>query len=379
MIIKTLSASRLKSYEGCPKRTLAEMSVRLSSPPGDFGTAVHATLEWFHKLLEDGAVTYDLAAVLKIWETVCAKHLGWASPYEETGIELLTRYMEEHPEPPEVVSQEIKESFPLVTEDGTEIGVTYIIDRVDRDSEYGYRIIDYKTQYGRVNPESMWGMVQPLLYACALRRKYGVTKVPVTYIMLRQVPQDITIVITEREMDKFERYLLVKAQEILDDDEPREKLNAECGFCIRKGVCTTWSKAVEAGWTPTMELPVLASKHAEAKAAEKAAGTLAKEIEAAIMTHMRTGHIYTAEAGDYDIKVTLPRTGAYNPEGVFRVLGESALPFMKVGKTVLDKEVKRKRGGMFTEEEKAALMAALVITEGEPGLKIEKRIDEDLA
>lgn len=380
MIIRTLSATRIKSYEGCPKRMLAEMSVKTSSAPGDFGTALHAALEWFHKIAADDPEQYGLALLQEIWTDVCHKYLGWGSEYYETGTGLLERYIEEHPDLPNVVSQEVKETFPITTEDGTHIDVTYIIDRVDADPVYGYRVIDYKSQYGRVSPDDMRSMIQPFLYACAVRRKYGITgPIPVDYIMLRQTPQDVGIVISQADMDRFEKYLLVKAQEILDDDDPREKLNAECGFCIRKAVCSSWSKATEAGWSPTLPLETLAAKHSEAKAAEKAAKTLADEIDTAIMAKMRHDKTYVAEAGDYEIKVTLPITRAYDPTGVFRILGESALPYMKVGKTVLDKEVNRKRGGMFSDEEKTALKNVLVTTEGQPGLKIEKRAVEDVA
>ncbi|MDP9012834.1 MAG: PD-(D/E)XK nuclease family protein [Pseudomonadota bacterium] len=379
MHIRTLSATRIKSYEGCPKRMLAEMAVKTSSKPGDFGSALHAALEWFHKLTGEGEVAYNWDELCVIWHHVCAKYLGWMDDKDEVGYlyvgeRLLAGYLDEHPEPPEIISQEVREEFTITTPDGTEIGITYIMDRLDKHPTYGYSIIDYKSQYGRMSPDDMRKATQPFLYACAVRRKYGVTgDIPVVFVMLRQDPQDVGIIVTQADMDRFEAYLADVAQQILDDDDPREKLNAECGYCIRKSVCGAWQKAIEAGWAPTMDLPDLAAKLAEAKYAEKCAKELAGEINEVVLAKMKEAHLYEVEAGDYDIKVTLPKTGAYDPIGVHRILGDEAMPYMKVGKTALDKEVNRKGAGKFTEEEKAELRNTLSYTDGAPGIKIEKR------
>lgn len=350
---------------------LAEMQVRTSSAPGDFGTAIHATLEWFHKIVEDSPESYTLDMLLELWLTISNKYLGFENDYRDTGTDLLTGYLEQHPTPPIVVSQEIKESFPITTKDGTEIQVTYIIDRVDK-VDGAYEIIDYKTQYGYVAPDNMREMIQPFLYACAIRRKYDVHRIPVTYIMLRQDPQNVTIVVTDADMDRTERYLCDIAQRILDDERPVERLNSECGFCIRKAVCGAWKNAAEAGWSPTMELGPMVSKYAEAKDAAKAAETLAEEIQKALLARLRQDKVYEAEVDGYEIKVKMSKRGKYDTQGVFGVLGESALPFMTVGKTALDGEMKRKRGNIFTDYEREKIAETLSVTTGEPKIEVVK-------
>lgn len=377
MRIKTLSATSLKSYEGCPKRWLAEQTrVRLDSAPGSFGTAVHAALDWTIKIaVEAGKIDHVLAK--EVWETVHDKYLGLDAGYADEGWEQIEGYLHRLDAPPPMISAEVKEFFIVTTEDGTEVKVNYICDRIDGGVEPpSVRVIDYKTQFAMVTPESMRGMIQPNLYAVAMRRKYECDEVEVVYEMLRHHTA-VSVVFSKEDMDRTERYLKNVAQQILDDESPVEKLNSDCVWCIRKSVCGTLAKAADLGWTATMPLEKLVERRAEAQAAMKATEYLVDEIDAVLMAHMREADVYSDDIGDYTVRLDVRKTGAYDPVVVYGVLGTGALKYMKVGKTALDKDLKKK-SGPYSPEERAEIENGLTVTYGEPKVKVEKRGSVDL-
>lgn len=374
MKVKSLSASSIKSYLGCPKRFLAEqVRVGADSVPGRFGTAIHLTLDRYFAITEE-AREHDGVLLAEMWTSVCNAFLGLdAGDYLDTGHEFLARYVATRPYPAKVLSREVKESFEITTESGEAVRINYICDRVDEDASGMVEVIDYKTQWARVTPEEMRKLVQPGLYAVAMRRKYGVSQVRVTYEMLRQDPINVSTVYNDADMDRIERLLADVAQRILDDLDPAEKLNPECVYCIRKGVCDTLRKATELGWTPTLPIEKLVERRAEIKSAVKAQEQMLTEIDEVIIGHLRAENVSHDDIGEYTVSVSVSKRGSYDPIGVFTVLGEAAIPYMKVQKTALDKVLKRKRDNPFTEEERVAIEAFLSTEFGEPTVKVEKK------
>jgi hypothetical protein len=374
MKVKSLSASSIKSYLGCGKRFLAEqVRVGVDSAPGQFGTAIHYTLEHYFRLL-DGGTEHKPEMLAEMWTSTCNAFLGLdAEEYMETGHEMLARYCETMPVPHKILSREVKESFELLTESGESVKINYICDRVDEGPDGIVEVIDYKTQWARVTPDAMRGLVQPGLYAVAMRRKYGVDQVRVTYEMLRQDPINVSTLYSSEDMDRIERMLADVAQRILDDDDPKEKLNSECVYCIRKGVCETLRKATELGWTPTLPITSLVARRDDIKNALKAQEQLLAEIDEVIIAHLKAENVNTDDIGDFTVSVSVSKRGAYDATGVFTVLGESAIPYMKVQKTALDKVLKRKRDNPFTAEEREAVEGFLTINYGEPQVHVVKK------
>lgn len=371
MQVVSLSASSISSYLGCPKRFLAEqVRVRPGSAPGDFGTAVHTSLEWLLKICTENPSLYTAETAREIWTTVHNKTLGYESDYFDTGTEMMDRFVATRPLPAKMLSQEVKEAFFVTTEDGSEVRINYIIDMVEEPEPGKIKVVDWKTQWAWVSPAGMRSLIQPILYAAAARRKYGVGEVEVEYVLLRHEPMDVSVTFDSYQMDTFERFLADIAQQILDDTDAREKLNDKCNFCLRKAVCGTLAKAIDLEWTPTLPLETLVERREQAIAAEKASKQLVNEIDEVLLAHLRTNNVPQDDIGEFTVSASARRTGAYDPVVVYEILGPSALPYMKVGKTALDKEVKRRRGGIIPPEQRDALVESINYTYGEPTVKV---------
>lgn len=386
---RTLSASSLDSYAGCPARFEAEMArLRNDSEPGIFGTAIHTALDEYIDLLyfqtgdgQDGGAMqlgHDHELLLdKIWPSVCDQSLGMKSEWIETGVTMLTHWLHTRPLPYRVLSREVKESFDLVVPGYGEVQpVTYICDRVDQREDGTIEIIDYKTQWANVSPTKMYQLIQPGLYAAALRRKYGETPLFVTYDMLRY--DMVSVPFTDTDIDGVERFLGAQAKIIWDDDEPQEKINPKCSFCPRKGVCETLQTATEIGWTPTLPIEALIEIRDQVKNREKALKQLIIDIDDVILAKFEAEQNNVFDTGKYIAQAAVKRNEVYDPEVVLRVLGDDAIPYLKVGKTALDRELKRKRGGRFTPEQADEIRSLAQVTYGEPYVTVEAKGPVDI-
>jgi RecB family exonuclease len=369
----TVSASSLKSFLGCERRYVAETEhrLRIDSEPGRFGTTLHSTLDRYietqYGIVEGTEVHawHDPELLLDLWHVEANAQLDFGSDYIEEGAELLRRWANTRPLPHRVIQREEKKTFDLpVGEDVQK--VTYIIDRLDQHEDGAIEVIDYKSQYLRVNGDAMRKMMQPALYASAVRREFGVDEVIVTYDLLRYEP--VSIILGKRDIDAFDAYLTSVVERIhaLQPENAKEKLNGECRYCPLKSSCSTLRSAVSIGWTPTMPAQELAAIHEDLKNAKKGIEALLEEVDAALLADVQRSEHGVADVGDFVLGMGAKPTTKYDPEVLLRTVGPEAVKYMSVGKTALDKELNRKRNNIFSEDEIAAIKAAAVTTYGQP-------------
>lgn len=374
---RTVSASSIKSFLGCEKRYAAETSGRVSvnSAPGLFGTALHAALDkYIEKMTDsDGFVLpeaggeHNPSLLMDLWTASCAVHVGWGSDYMEEGRTLLTKWLATRPLPPRVLSREVKKSFDIeVPGYGEKQPVTWILDRLDLHPDGTYEVIDYKSQWLDVNSTAMRKLVQPALYASAVRREYGAEQVAVTYDLLRYEPT--TIYYTASQIDEFDAFLAAVVKRIWDlpAEDARETLNYDCRYCPRKAGCATLLNASEIGWTPTMSLEEIAALHDNLKGAAKGIESLLAEVDALLLEEVRKAEDGTVELDGYTLSARSKTTVKYDPEVVFRALGDEAVQYMTVSKTALDKELNRKKNPRYTPEEIDQIKDLAIVSRGEP-------------
>jgi hypothetical protein len=383
---KSISASSIDSFVGCEMRWAAESTGRVSvnSPPGLFGTALHAALDkYIEKMYDaDGMLLPEAGGghvselLLNLWAASCGHHLGWGSDYEPEGRDLLERWMQTRTLPPQVLSREVKEQFEIEPEGfpGETQKVTYIVDRVDM-VDGAVKVIDYKSQYLDVNPASMRRLVQPALYACAMRRKYGVTEVEVEYDMLRYQP--VSVFYSAPQMDAFEVFLSQIAGRMWSLGEPRETLNSKCRYCPRKGVCKTLLSATDIGWTPAMPLEEVVALHEQLKDAVKGIEALLGEVDTVLLEEVRRSEEGTVDLDRFTLGAKSKTTVRYDPEVVLRVIGDEAVQFMSVSKTALDKELNRKRNPRFTPDEVETIKSLAQVSRGEPYVTVTPKTPVD--
>lgn len=376
---RTLSATSLEVYRGCALRFLAEnVDRRPRDPlagPALFGVALHAAFDKYIERThdEDGVILPEISGapygnvpelLSDIWEGAARYYLPYQDEYIAEGHELVKRWAFSRQNPAKVLSRELKETFEIEVPgmNGETQTVTYICDRIDQDPETGMvDIVDYKSQWERTDGDKMRSLFQPALYALAMKRKYGVDKVYVTFDMLRYEP--VTVMFTDTQMTDFEDYLGSVARKIWDDDNPRETVNKDCRYCVRKNICKSFKQATELRWVPTMTVSEVAALRETAKDAMKGLEFTLKQADEFLLEEMRLQDSPVVVTDDHVVYGKQSKSTMYDAGVVHRVLGDDAIPFMKVQKTALDKELRRK-AGRFTPAQRMEIEELSITTFG---------------
>lgn len=226
----------------------------------------------------------------------------------------------------------------------------------------------HNSQYQILTPDGMRQLIQPALYALAVHGQYGVDEVVVTYDFLRSTPT--SIVYNKRDLDRFKSYLKNTIAKIWADEDPKEKLNSKCIYCPRKAQCETLRRAADASWTPTLSLDELVTIRDASKNATKTLDTMVKEIDAVLLDRLRYEDLPNMEVQGYRYAAKRKSMSHYDPEVVLRILGDEAIPYLKVGKTALDKELDRRRGSRFSREQAAEIRELAASSLGEPYIEV---------
>lgn len=249
MDIKTLSASAALQYENCPamfKANYIDRTPQIEGYAGPLGSACHEALElWVNtnQHLAEWPTIMDKEKAMKvIWNSVY-----WDYFQDEEGFAagwgMLSKWvqtMEWYGR--EVISTEQKDFFEIPTSRGP-LKVNFIMDRLDILDTGDYDVVDYKSVIQPISPDRMKVMIQPRLYATAVRMKYKVPAdrlVWVTYDLLRY--SRVSVSFTRDECADTYRYLLKLVERMYADDGTRERLNPDCRWCVRNTVCETLLK-----------------------------------------------------------------------------------------------------------------------------------------
>lgn len=249
MKFKSLSASSVSVYEGCPARFAAEYCATdraqdLSAGFAELGTACHEALEMFVNAIVACGMEGSLEDLLGWYDDAYWKLFTDLSKYDD-GVEMLTRWHERQDwEGREVLLTEVKETFELPYGKDLFTPVTYIWDRCDkitnRDGSIDIDVVDYKTYRQAVPVGELKLKIQPRLYALAAAirfRELNPKRIWVTYDLLRHEP--VSVAFTREENQTTWRYLKAVAKRIAADEEPKETLNPDCRWCIRRSACDT--------------------------------------------------------------------------------------------------------------------------------------------
>lgn len=143
-----LSASALKVYKDCPRKYYFQYILKppiekKEAPHLDIGNFVHHVLEAFHNTTMDGSVPQEEwnALLSKICKEQVSKWPKLTKDNKVASKEMLKNYLGIIKEAtPDVLSNE--QSFSIMLDENTLI--RGFIDRIDRDPERGYNIVDYK-------------------------------------------------------------------------------------------------------------------------------------------------------------------------------------------------------------------------------------------
>lgn len=303
MKLVSLSASSGQVYELCPKRWQAEYEVRSDFPGGDaanLGTACHGAME---EWVKNGYHARELSATQKgeLISKLFDRHYDQLFSHEDRrseGRDLCAKWANRTDfSGVEVLSTERKREIMLATKHG-HVPFRFIMDLELRHPNGDIEIVDYKSVGRPIPVTELKNRLQARSYAAMAHLMYpDAPRIWVTFDLLRFDP--IGVVFSRDECIETLNYLVRLAERILEDDDPKEVINNECRFCIRKNSCQkirNYEIAKDAN-SPTADLSSQAKAYLELQQAKGVIDSLMAELE----MHMTNNATAMLEDGENSI------------------------------------------------------------------------------
>ena len=232
-----LSYSALSSYENCPLSYRFQYVDGLEVEPTpflSFGKSIHAALEWMYGRSTPEPPT--LEGLLSYLDE-CWLAEGYATPEEErafldNGRELLAGFYYKN-----------VESFrlPVAVEERFELDkggfvLSGVIDRVDRNPDGTYEIIDYKTSRRLPEVSRLRGDLQLPIYQMACREIWGITPSKLSFYYLAHNQRYSTRPCDEEGLARVMQRLEAAADAIARQVFPATP-NRLCPWCSYQDIC----------------------------------------------------------------------------------------------------------------------------------------------
>lgn len=384
---KSLSASALQVYEACPARYKAEYIHRARGPANraaTLGTTVHAALELYVQAMlrnENPDQKYLLDMFRMQYLINFATSDVDTEDYRD-GVQMLIDWHDRTDwEGVEVLSCEVKESFPIPTSIG-EIPYNYIWDRHDKVGDNEFKVIDYKTNRWGINPQDLKKKIQARCYGLAAQIKHPqADRIWVEFDMLRH-GGPVGIVFTREENAATWRWIKEKAEEIIKtpDDEVEETLNPECLFCVRKQECNALLLNIGVGGIFSIAGSTEAiDRRAMLDYQKRAVEASIKELDAIILTEARELDVLDFESDLNRINITASSRRSADAEMIEKVIGDDLFDKYGGRSFTMANVDKLLKGNELDASQKAMLRGLIYMKKGEPTVKVEPKnpIDGD--
>lgn len=379
MIPKSLSASSLQVADACLARWVAEYHLRapqISGTAASLGTAVHGGLEMYVQVCYiDKSHEPSLQLLLDLYKMSYIQTFDSANlatvEFMDGAAMCETWYNRTDFSEFEVISVEKKDTFYIKTSAG-EIPFNYIWDRADRLGENEYRIVDYKTIRLPISPQGLKEKIQPRCYGLAGQILFpNAERIWVQFDLLRH--ERVGIVFTKEDNIATWKFLKASAERLIETDEndPPEKLNPDCRYCVRNHSCATLKKnAMVGGLFSIQTADEAAQRKAELTWAMKAMEKMDKELDEIILKHMEKEEIIEWETPDLRVEATIQKRRAIDAERAARIIGPDLMrTYGQLRMGDIDKLL-HKKNDELTEEQKGQLKALIYKNSGEPGVKV---------
>lgn len=379
MIPKTLSASSLQVADACLARWVAEYFHRASGPGGvaaNLGTAVHGGLELYVKAVYmEKTHEPSLQLLLDLYKMSYITTFDSANLATEEfmdGVEMCDKWFKRTSfDGFTVLSAERKDTFPIKTSAG-DIPFNYIWDRADQLGPDEFRIVDYKTIRLPISPAGLKEKIQPRCYGLAGQIQFPQAKrIWVQFDLLRHDP--VGIVFSREDNIATWNFLKASAERLIatDENDPPEKLNPDCRYCVRAASCNTLKKNAMVGGIFSITDPNEAvERRAEVKYAITALEKLGDDLDKIILKHAEHTMSLEWETPTTKVEITAARRRGIDAERASRIIGDELMrEYGQLRMGDIDKLL-RPANPQLTDEQKAQLKALIYKTTGEPGVKV---------
>ncbi len=238
-----LSFSRIDMFQNCPRKFRYAYIDRIPGKPApalSFGTSIHSALEAFYdqKLPEAPSEDDLLRFLYDHWD-----HEGFAELdrdeqvafYRHAQDVLRSFHRREAPQYQLPVATEAWFELPF-DPDAVVVG---FIDRIDRDDEGAFHVIDYKTNRRAQPQQRVARSLQLAIYALACEHLYGT--LPATVALSYVVPGvDVRIPIDDIDLARADAVIRATAAAVREGrDDPTP--NRLCDWCDYRSICPAWN------------------------------------------------------------------------------------------------------------------------------------------
>lgn len=389
MHLRTISASGFKVYDKCPSRyeaeyVLAKRGAMPSSRPAMIGTAVHKALEdYVQDVYLDKGRSPELQYLCDLLEVAWSAEpaLGPADdsdPDYQSALDMLATWFNRTDlSEVEVLSVERKSTIEVPTSDGPR-SFNYIWDRCDRyvdeDGVTVIRVVDYKTVWMNRGIGEILDDLQVRMYGVAAAVQFKNEepgRIEIQMDLLRHGNNTVTFDLEE--LRQFYRDMVGTAEAILADENPVERLNPECHFCIKKATCETLRSTALAGSVAAIADDP--EKLMEAKdilsAQKKAIEAAVKEVDVELRNTLDAEQVKALSGSKYKASATVRKTRKMDPYKVSQVIG--AAKFSKVATVTVTALDKLRKDGSLTEEQEQGLDKITEYESGASTIRVSKK------
>lgn len=353
-----------------------------STPAADLGTVCHSALEFYvktavmtetHPQTEETLLDYYQMFYLKIF-----KDHDFELPQYADGVQMMRTWFKRNKnwDEFEVVSLEHKRTFMLHTPVG-QVPCNFIIDRLDRIDDETMRVVDYKSWQNKLYPDDVKRTVQARIYAVAVKVLYPeIKRVHVVYDQLRHT--EVGAYFMSRDLEESWIWLQKRVRYLqeLEEDDIKETVNPQCGFCVKKNNCGAFRKHTTAGGILGLTEAQLLERAVDLKNSASLIASALSEIETLVQGRAEAdedGELsHTREDGS-EINARLkPRYASFVVEdGVRALVGEELyLKYARIGtaghKNMLDDDE-------LTPEQVVALKELRRRSAKEPALEVKEK------
>jgi len=255
------SYSALNTYRSCPLKYKYQEIDKIKVPKSKeqiFGSAVHESLRFMfvrnplYPTLDEVLNFFDENWLGRVSKTEISEEEK--NIYRKEGTEMIKNfYKKNRPWNFNVVDLESRFEFalePFSNRQNSEFTavqtiVAGIIDRIDKNSDKEYEIIDYKTAARMPSQETIDKDLQMSIYHLSILKRWPALEarnIKLSFYFLKH-NEKISTLRTEQEMDKTKKQLFSMIKEI---EEKRKNNNfpplpsALCGWCGYRKICPMW-------------------------------------------------------------------------------------------------------------------------------------------
>lgn len=382
MKINTLSATSGDAYENCPARFEAEYTGdrarSVTGDPAGIGIVCHSCLETWVKLkYHTTPLPNPIDVMHTIYDSAYYTVFSDKRHYNE-GLALVQKWLARQDwSGREVISTEQRSSFPLKLADASTLPFVHVIDRLDKikDKMPGHleiEVVDYKTVSQPITPDDLHDKLQARAYAVAAQIMFPSAElIWVTFDLLRFNTSVSSAFGIDENRENY-KYLRALAQRIIDDNKPKETLNPDCRWCVRKHECSQLrAHAAVGGALSFSDVDEAAANRFILENAKKGIEGQLTELDAYIMAEMERQELLSFNTPEYSVEITADKRRSVDSGLAADIIGYKLMT--NYGQLRMGDIDDLLKGDELDASQKEALKGLIRYNIGKPGVKVKKK------